>query len=52
MPPTFFLNYVTGRRQITNIKSIDGCLKYFFLKKLYVEKHFENFYVCMHHGPV
>ena len=33
-------------------KSIDGCLKYFFRKKLYVKKQFENFYVCMHHDPV
>ena len=24
----------------------------FFSEKLYVKKQFENFYVCMHHGPV
>ena len=24
-------------------KSIDGCLKYYFRKKLYVKKQFENF---------
>ena len=38
----------------TNYKSqlIDGYLKYFFRKKLYVKKQFEFFYVCMHHGPV
>jgi hypothetical protein len=32
-------------------KSIDGSLKYFFRKKLYIMKQFENLHVCMHHGP-
>jgi hypothetical protein len=29
-------------------KSIDGCLKHFFRKKIYVKKQFENFMLQQH----
>jgi hypothetical protein len=42
---------VTGRRHITNVKVDIWFSKYFFRKKIYILKQFENLHVCMHHGP-
>ena len=44
MSPVFLVNYVTGRQQIRS-KSIDGCLKHFPQKKIYVKKQFDFFFM-------
>ena len=52
MSPAFLVNYVTGRRQITNV-TIDWWLsEVLFPEKIYVKKQFKDIYACMHHGSV
>ena len=47
MSPAFLANYVTEDDKLQLSKSLDGCLKYFFQKEIYVKKQFENVYVCV-----
>ena len=55
MSPAFHVNYVTGRRQIANIKVNRCWSKVFFPEKIICQvtiREFEKIYVRVHHGAV